>query len=105
MKIHHACMKIGLRAAGSEQSLIKKDSTERELESMYLIISFYLDIASLASLMCRNRLDCLDYNYIPPSIVKIFITRSINKPYFLPAIYLTVGGFTIFFFCEFFRVD
>ena len=72
---------------------------------MYLIISFYLDIASLASLMCHNRLDCLDYNYVPPSIEKFFITRSINKPYFLPAIYFTVGGFVIFFFCEFFRVD
>ena len=40
MKIHHACMKIGLRTDGSEQSLIKKDSTDRELESMYLIITF-----------------------------------------------------------------
>ena len=98
MKIHHACMKIGLRADGSEQSLIKKDSTERELESMYLVIFFYLDIASLASLMCCNRLDCLGYKYVPPSIVERFITRSINKSYFFFAIYFFVGDFAIFFF-------
>ena len=72
---------------------------------MYLSISFCLDISSLASLMCRNRLGCLGYKYVPPSICKSFATRQINKPYFLLAIYFSVGGFAIFFFCEFFQVD
>jgi len=98
-------MEIGLATGGSEKGFIDEDSAERELESMYLIISFYLDIPSLVSFVCRNRLGCLGYKYVPSFIVERFITQSTNKLYFLPAIYFTVGGFVIFFFCEFFRVD
>ena len=72
---------------------------------MYLSTFFCLDISSLASLMCRNRLGYLGYKYVPPSICKSFVTRPINKLYFFLAIYFSVGGFAIFFFCEFFRVD
>ena len=72
---------------------------------MYLSISFCLDISSLASLMCRNRLGYLGYKYVPPSICKSFVTRPINKLYFFLAIYFSVGGFAIFIFCEFFRDD
>ena len=81
-----------------EESFISKDSTQEKLESMYLSISFCLDISSLASLMCRNRLDCLGYKYIPPSIVKGFITRSTNKLYFLPAIYFSATSPLFFSF-------
>ena len=90
---------------GSERSFIYEDSTERKLESMYLVISFYFDIPSLINFVCRNRLGCLGYKYVPTSICKSFATRQINKPYFLLAIYFSVGGFAIFFFCEFFRDD
>ena len=96
--VYHMCMEIGFATGGSEKGFIDEDSAQRELESMYLIISFYLDISSLASLMCHNRLDCLDYNYVPPSIEKIFITRSINKPYFLPAIYFSATSPPFLFF-------
>ena len=98
-------MQIYLLADRSEGSLIEKNSTKMKLESMYLSISFCLDISYLASLMCHNRLGCLGYKYVPSSICKSFVTRPINKPYFLLAIYFSVSGFAIFFFCEFFRVD
>ena len=98
-------MQIYLLADRSEGSLIEKNSTKMKLESMYLSISFCLDISYLASLMCYNRLGCLGYKYVPLSICKSFVTRPINKPYFLLAIYFSVSGFAIFFFCEFFRVD
>ena len=62
----------------SEGSLIEKDYTERELESVYLIISFYLDISLLASLMCRDRLGCLGYKYVRTSIVERF-HHTINQ--------------------------
>ena len=90
-------MEIEFGMDGSERSFIYEDSTERKLESMYLVISFYFDIPSLASFVCRNRLGCLGYKYVLPFIVERFITRPINKPYFFLAIYFFVGGFAIFF--------
>ena len=42
--VYHVCMEIGFVTGGSEKGFIDEDSAERELESMYLIISFYLDI-------------------------------------------------------------
>ena len=36
---------VDLFPEGSEGSLISKDSTEGKLESMYVSISFYLDIS------------------------------------------------------------
>ena len=77
---------VNLFPEGSEGSLISKDSTEGKLESMYVSISFYLDISPLASLVCRDRLGCLGYKYIPSLIVRVFITRSTNKLYFLHTI-------------------
>ena len=46
-------MEIGFAKGGSEKGFIDEDSAEGKLESMYLIISFYLDIPSLASFVCR----------------------------------------------------
>ena len=70
--------------------------------SQYFLLFRYFFISKFD---VPNRLGCLGYKYVPPSIVERFITRSISKPYFLPAIYFIVGGFAIFFLCEFFRVD
>ena len=60
---------VNLFPEGSEGSLISKDSTEGKLESMYVSISFYLDISPLANLVCRDRLGCLGYKYVPSFIV------------------------------------
>ena len=76
--VYHVCMEIGFVTGGSEKGFIDEDSAERELESMYLIIFFYLDIPSLASFVCHNRLGCLGYKYVPSFIVERFITRSTN---------------------------
>ena len=76
--VYHACMEIEFGMDGSERSFIYEDSTERNLESMYLIISFYLDIPSLASFVCRNPLGCLGYKYVLPFIVERFVTRPIQ---------------------------
>ena len=71
-------MEIEFGMDGSERSFIYEDSTERKLESMYLVISFYFDIPSLASFVCRNRLGCLGYKYVLPFIVERFVTRPIQ---------------------------
>ena len=97
-------MEIEFGMDGSERSFIYEDSTERKLESMYLVISFYLEIPSLASFVCHNWLDCLGYKYILPFIVERFVIWPINKLYFFLAIYFSVVAFAIFFFCEFFEL-
>jgi len=91
-------IKVDLFSGRIEESFISKDSTQEKLEFMYLSIFFCLDISSLVSLMCRNRLDCLGYKYVPPSIVKGFITRSTNKLYFLPVIYFSATSPLFFSF-------
>ena len=96
--VYHVCMEIGFATGGSEKGFIDEDSAERELESMYLIISFYLDIPSLARFVCLNRIGCLGYKYIPSFIVWVFITRSTNKLYFLPAIYFSATSPLFFSF-------
>ena len=97
-------MEIGFATGGSEKGFIDEDSAQRELESMYLIISFYLDIPSLARFVCLNRIGCLGYKYIPSFIVERFVTWPINKLYFFLAIYFSVGGFAIFFFYDSFEL-
>ena len=69
--------------------------TERELESMYLIISFYLDIPSLARFVCLNRIGCLGYKYIPSFIVERFY-HTINKQTLLFTCNLLFGDFATF---------
>ena len=96
--VYHVCMEIGFVTGGSEKGFIDEDSAEKKLESMYLIISFYLDIPSLVSFVCRNRLGCLGYKYVPSFIVERFITRSTNKLYFLPAIYFSATSPLFFSF-------
>jgi len=96
--VYHVCMEIGFVTGGSEKGFIDEDSAEKKLESMYLIISFYLDIPSLASFVCRNRLGCLGYKYVPSFIVERFITRSTNKLYFLPVIYFSATSPLFFSF-------
>ena len=71
-------MEIEFGMDGSERSFIYEDSTERKLESMYLVISFDFDIPSLASFVCRNRLGCLAYKYVLLFIVERFVTRPIQ---------------------------
>ena len=93
--VYHVCMEIGFAKGGSEKGFIDEDSAERELESMYLIISFYLDIPSLVSFVCRNRLGCLGYKYIPSFIVERFY-HTINKQTLLFTCNLLFGDFATF---------
>ena len=65
---------------GSTRSFISKDSIERKLESTYLGIS--LDISSLVSFVCYNRLGCLGYKYAPSSIVKGLSHNQSTNPTF-----------------------
>ena len=66
----------------NQKNFGNKDSTKGKLESMYLNIC--LDISSLLSLVCRNWLGCLDYKYVPPSIVKnLSHDQSTNPTFFL----------------------
>ena len=76
--VYHACMEIEFGMDGSERSFIYEDSTERKLESMYLVISFYFDIPSLINFVCLNRLGCLAYKYVLLFIVERFVTRPIQ---------------------------
>ena len=62
---------------------------------MYPSISFYLNISSLASLMCRNRLGCLGYKYVPPFIVKSFVTRPIQTHLLSQVPYLSALGVVV----------
>ena len=93
-KISHACKSTF--PPPNQRSFPSMDFTEGKLESMYFNIC--LDISSLLSLVCRNWLGCLDYKYVPPSIVKGFITRSTNKLYFLLAIYFSATSPLFFSF-------
>ena len=75
MKIYQACMKIGLRADGSEQCLIDKDSGIRVYVSYYFLLFRYFFISKFD---VRDRLGCLGYKYVPPSIVERFY-HTINQ--------------------------
>ena len=55
-------MRIGIGMNGSATNFVSKNSTERELESIYLNISLFR--YSLASLVCRDGLGCLGYKYV-----------------------------------------
>ena len=90
---------------GSWRDLIEKDSTQENLESMYLSIFFYLDISSLASLVCRDRLGCLGYKYVLSFIVGGLSHDQYNNTLQFPLYFFGDFAFSFLFFDEFFRVD
>ena len=102
--VYHVCMEIGFVTGGSEKGFIDEDSAERKLESMYLVISFYFDIPSLASFVCRNRLGCLGYKYVLPFIMERFVTRPINKFYFFLQFTFLSAASLFSFFCDSFEL-
>ena len=72
---------------------------------MYLSISFYLDISSLSSLVCRDRLGCLGYKYVPSFIVGVLShDQQTNSIFYLQFTFRRLRHFS-FLFGEFFRVD
>ena len=87
----------------NQKSFSSQDSMEGKLESMYLNIC--LDISSLANLVCRNRLGCLGYKYITPSIVKgLSHNQSTNSTFFLQ--FTSLSAASLFsFLCEVFQFD
>ena len=88
---------------GLTRSFISKDSIERKLESTYLGIS--LDISSLVSFVCYNRLGCLGYKYVPCSFYKrLSHDQQTNSTFYLQFTFRRLRHFS-FLFGEFFRVD
>ena len=91
-KISHACKSTF--PPPNQRSFRSMDFTEGKLESMYLNIC--LDISSLANLVCRNRLGCLGYKYITPSIVKgLSHNQSTNSTFFLQ--FTSMSAASLFF--------
>jgi hypothetical protein len=75
-----------------------------KLESMYLNINLFRYF-SLANLICRNRLGCLGYKYVPLSIVKgLSHDQQTNSTFYLQFTFQRLRYFS-FLFGEFFRVD
>ena len=91
-EISHACRSTF--PPPNQKSFSSQDSMEAKLESMYLNIC--LDISSLANLVCRNRLGCLGYKYITPSIVKgLSHNQSTNSTFFLQ--FTSLSAASLFF--------
>jgi len=71
---------------------------------MYFNISI-LDISSLASLVCRDRLGCLAYKYVLPSILEgLSHDQQTNSTFYLQFTFRRLRHFS-FLFDEFFQVD
>ena len=85
-------------------SFVSKDSTQGK-QSLCILILVSLDISSLASLVCRDRLDCLGYKYVLPSIVEGLSHDQSNNSIFYLQFTFSATSPLLFFFDEFFRVD
>ena len=85
-------------------SFISENSIQGK-QSPCILILVSLDISSLASLVCRDWLDCLGYKYVLPSIVEgLSHDQSNNSIFYLQFTFRRLRHFS-FLFGEFFRVD
>ena len=91
-------IKVDLFLDGSRKASLAR-ILRKETQNPYILVFSFVQI----SLMCRNRLGCLDYKYIPPSIVKGLSHDQYKIIYFLKYFYLSALGVGVIqIFDEFF---